>query len=65
MTKYAKDFVDEIYTGDAINSPLPNDYVDIMFLRFLNSEIVTASNAYILFDTLEKKVKSNGYIVLF
>lgn len=65
MTEYAKDFVDEIYTGDAINSPLPNNYVDIMFLRFLNSEIVTSSNAYILFDTLAKKVKINGYIVLF
>ncbi|MEI8252593.1 MAG: hypothetical protein WCG25_02360 [bacterium] len=57
MTNYAKNFVDEIYTGDAINSPIPNNFVDIMFLRFLNSEIVTTSKSYELFDILEKKVK--------
>jgi hypothetical protein len=65
MTNYAKSYVDEIYTWDAINSPIPNNFVDIIFLRFLNSEIVTTSKAYELFDILEKKVKNGWYIILF
>lgn len=65
MTEYAKDFVDEIYTWDAIKSPLSDNSVDIMFLRFLNSEIVTVDKARNLFSILQKKVKSGWLIVLF
>jgi hypothetical protein len=55
MTEYAKNFVDEIHTGDSINSPIEYNSVNIMFLRFLNSEIVTKEYSYILFDKLVKK----------
>lgn len=65
MTDYAKNFVDEIYTWDAIYSPISDANVDIIFLRFLNLEIVTEKKAYKLFDVLEKKVKIWWYIVLF
>lgn len=65
MIEYAKNFVDETYTGDAINSPLPDCTVDIMFLRFLNSEIVTTPKALRLYKNLIGKVKNGGYIVLF
>lgn len=65
MTDYAQNQVDQIYTGDAINSPLPDQSVDVMFLRFLNSEIVTTRKAYRLFSALFKKVKTAGLIVLF
>jgi len=65
MTEYAKNFVDEIYTGNSLNSPLSDRYVKVMFLRFLNSEIVTKEDSYILFDSLEKKVKKGGYMVIF
>lgn len=65
MTDYAKNYLDEIYTGDAIKSPLPDNYVDIMFLRFLNSEIVTTRKAHLLFKTLKNKVKKGGLMVLF
>ena len=65
MTEYAKNFVDEIYTGNAIDSPVVDNSVNIMFLRFLNSEIVSKNDAYILFESLEKKVKKWWYIVLF
>lgn len=65
MTEYAKDYVDEIYTGDAIESPLPDNSVDVMFLRFLNSEIVTSGNAHRLFNSLITKVKVGGLVVLF
>lgn len=65
MTDYAKDYVDEIYCGDAISSPLTNESVDIMFLRFLNSEVVTTEYAHKLFDALITKVKKNGIIIAF
>lgn len=65
MCDYAKDYVDEIYCGDSINSPIKNNSVDIMFLRFLNSEVVTTEYAYILFDNLIKKVKNKGKIIAF
>ena len=65
MVEYAKDYVDEIYCGDAINTIIPDESVDIMFLRFLNSEVVTTEYAHKLFDKLYKKVKKNGLIIAF
>lgn len=65
MVEYAKDYVDEIYCGDSINSPLEKESVDLMFLRFLNSEVVTTKYAYELFDSLINKVKKNGIIIIF
>ena len=37
MVNYAKDFVDEACCCNAIDSPLKEKSVDLMFLRFLNS----------------------------
>lgn len=65
MTAYARNYLDDIYTGDALKSPLPDSSVDIMFLRFLNSEIVTERKARLLFRALKKKVKAGGQMVLF
>lgn len=65
MCDYAKNYVDEIYCGDSINSPIKNNSVDLMFLRFLNSEVVTTEYAYKLFNYLIKKVKNKGKIVAF
>lgn len=65
MCDYAKDYVDEIYCGDSINSPIEDNSVDIMFLRFLNSEVVTTEYAHELFSHLIKKVKSKGMIIAF
>ena len=65
MCDYAKDYVDEIYCGDSINSPIKDKSVDIMFLRFLNSEVVTTEYAYQLFDYLIRKVKYKGKIIAF
>lgn len=65
MCDYAKDYVDEIYCGDSINSPIEDKSIDIMFLRFLNSEVVTTEYAYKLFNCLIKKVKNKGKIIAF
>lgn len=65
MVEYAKDYVDEIYCGDSINTTILDNSIDIMFLRFLNSEVVTTEYAHELFNKLYKKVKKNGLIIAF
>ena len=65
MIDYAKDYVDEACCCNAINSPLKDKSVDLMFLRFLNSEVVNTKDAYKIFKVLLKKVKKHGLIVCF
>ncbi len=65
MVNYAKDFVDEACCCNAIDSPLKEKSVDLMFLRFLNSEVVTTNDAYKIFKILISKVKKHGIIVCF
>jgi isonocardicin synthase len=65
MIEYAKNYVDEYCCCNAIDSPLKNSSVDLMFLRFLNSEVVTTKDAYKLIKVLIKKVRKSGLIVCF
>lgn len=65
MVDYAKDFVDEIYCGDAYYSPILLESVDFIFFRFINSEVVSKKRAYELFEEIIKRVKIGGYIVVF
>ena len=65
MIEYAKYYVDEALCCNAINSPLNNNSVDIMFLRFLNSEVVDTKTAYKIFKVLYPKVKKKGLIICF
>ena len=65
MIEYAKNYVDESLCCNAINSPLSNNSVDLMFLRFLNSEVVDTKNAYKIFKVLYPKVKKKGLIICF
>lgn len=65
MIEYAKNYVDESFCCNALNSPLKNNSVDLMFLRFLNSEVVSTKEAYKIFKILFSKVKKNGLIICF
>lgn len=65
MIEYAKKFVDEYCCCNAINSPLNERSVDLMFLRFLNSEVVSTKEAYNIFKVLKTKMKQKGLIVAF
>ena len=49
MIDYAKDYVDESFCCNAFDSPLKDNSVDLMFLRFLNSEVVNTQMAYKIF----------------
>ena len=65
MINYAKDYVDEAECCNALNSPLKDKSVDLMFLRFLNSEVVSTNMAYKIFRVLVNKVNKKGLIVVF
>ncbi|MGI6679935.1 MAG: methyltransferase domain-containing protein [Bdellovibrionota bacterium] len=65
MINHAKNYVNEYFCCNALNSPLKPNSVDIMFLRFLNSEIVSTKMAYKIMRVLLKKIKIGGLIVCF
>ena len=65
MIDYAADYLDEALCCDARCSPLAPESIDIMFLRFLNEEIVTKADAYKILEILLSKVKKGGWVFCF
>ena len=65
MVNYAKNYVDESFCCNAINSPIKDHSVDVLFLRFLNSEVVSTNAAYKILKVLIPKVNKKGLIVCF
>lgn len=65
MVEYAQSYVDIIYCGDSIDTPVKDCSVDIIIFRFLNSEVVSKEYAHRLFNVLIKKLTNSGIAVLF
>lgn len=68
MIQYAQKHghVDEAIHADAMLWPFEDHrQVDIVFIRFLNSEVVTTDMALILFDKIANRVKTAGKIIVF
>lgn len=65
MIDYARSFVDEAYCLDAALSPVPDFTADYIFVRFLNSEVVTTEQARDLFPKILQRLKDTGTIVVF
>lgn len=65
MVRYANNFVDITYHGNSINPYMENNTVDILLLRFLNSEVVSTVMAYRLLTRLIRTVKPGGLIFCF
>ena len=65
MIEYAKDYVDEALCTDAYKSPIKDRSIDIMFLRFLNSEVVSTNMAHKIMRVLLAKMKHRGIVVCF
>lgn len=63
MVNYSKKYVDYSFCCDAINSPLKNESIDLLILRFLNGGVVSESYSKELFKVLIMKVKKGGYII--
>lgn len=64
MVNYAKNYIDQAFHGNSINPQVGKNSVDILLLRFLNSEVVSTMMAYRLFVRLLNTVKTNGIIIL-
>lgn len=65
MVEYARPYVDIIYCGDSICTPVKDSSVDIIVFRFLNSQVVSKEYAHKLFNVLINKVSDSGIAVLF
>lgn len=65
MTLFAKTKVDRVIHGNAIESPLEEESVDLCMVRFLNSEVVSSEEAYKLFAKIIKRLKINGELFMF
>lgn len=66
MTAYARTHsnIDQIYEGDAKNSPIKDESVDFIFFRFLNLEVVSTEMAQQLFPTIANRCRNGGYLIL-
>jgi len=64
MVESAKHRVDRIFHGNAAEPCLPEGSADFIFIRFLNSEVVTTAAAQSLFPTLMKVAKQGAKIIV-
>ncbi|MCU0318260.1 MAG: class I SAM-dependent methyltransferase [Amoebophilaceae bacterium] len=65
MINHARHIVDKAIIGDARSPGVPDAYCDYIFVRFLNSEVVTRAQAYNIFPILLQKLKDSGKLVVF
>lgn len=65
MTGYAAAHLDEVHHGDALHPCLGERQADVVFSRFLNSEVVTTAQARAILPGLVRTVRKGGLLVLF
>lgn len=65
MIDYAKNYLDIWECCNAKDSHIQENSIDIMFLRFLNDQVVSKFQAKNILCNILKKVKNNGYIIAF
>jgi len=65
MVSYARPKLDRVACGDALNPQVETGSVDVLFARFLNSEVVTTSQAGALLNALVPTLRPGGLLVAF
>jgi len=65
MIETARPLLDEVFVGDSLKPTVSESSVDVLFLRFLNSEVLDTQAAYERFISLIRTVKPNGKILMF
>ena len=65
MADFAKVRIDEAYCANAATPKIKLGTADVVYIRFLNSEVIKTSEAEELLSALLPTVKSGGYIVTF
>ena len=65
MANFAKVRIDEAHCANAASPKIKLGTADVVYIRFLNSEVIKTSEAEELLSALLPTVKSGGYIVTF
>ncbi|MGI2257504.1 class I SAM-dependent methyltransferase [Candidatus Cardinium hertigii] len=65
MVEFAKKCIDPVYHLDSLYAPIPGRFSDFVFIRFLNSEVVTRAEAKELYLRILPRCKIGGYIIVF
>ena len=65
MAEFAGKRVDEIHCANALQPPVPPKSVDIVFVRFINSEVIKTEIAHIFLKPLTECLKIGGHIIIF
>jgi isonocardicin synthase len=64
MVKFATKRVDEIYCANALEPKIPARSVDVVFIRFINSEVVKTEISSIFLKPLTECLKKGGVIII-
>ncbi|KAH3799298.1 hypothetical protein DPMN_152904 [Dreissena polymorpha] len=64
MVEFAKKRVDEIYCANALEPKIPPRSVDVVFVRFINSEVVKTEIASIFLKPLTECLKKGGKMII-
>lgn len=65
MAKFAKERLDEAHCANATTPKIQPDTADVVYIRFLNSEVIKTSEAEEFLYGLLRTVKSGGFIITF
>ena len=65
MINYAKDFLDKTECCDAKDSLLEKEFADVIFLRFLNDQVVSKNQAKQILPKVLEKLKPGGIVFAF
>lgn len=64
MVEFATKRVDEIYCANALEPKIPQRSVDVVFIRFINSEVVKTEIAPIFLKPLSECLKKGGLMII-
>ena len=64
MAEFAAKRVDEIHCANALKPPIKPQSVDIVFIRFINSEVIKTEIAHIFLKPLVECLKVGGHLII-
>lgn len=64
MAEFAAKRVDEIHCANALEPPVPPQSVDVVFIRFINSEVIKTKIAHIFLKPLTECLKIGGHLII-
>lgn len=65
MTMFAGKRVDEVHHGNAADPKIPDNTTDVVFVRFINSEVLKSNVARQMIHPLIRVLKRGGHLIIF